>query len=181
VTARKTPQTPAGAAPWPAGTAAACPPAGAVTLAGDGTPVPSPASPDSVAGALEGGAPATDKNPAAGSVKIRAGAPGTTMTEAQLDSAIRRILRDLPSVLRYHTHDSRRSPSGFPDLVCVGPRGVLYRELKTAKGQLSLAQRTWLAALSAAGADVDVWRPDALLDGTVARELAALSGLAVAT
>ena len=58
------------------------------------------------------------------------------MSEAELEHAIRRILKDLPQIVWYHTRDSRRSPSGFPDLVCVGPAGILWRELKTAKGKL---------------------------------------------
>jgi hypothetical protein len=47
---------------------------------------------------------------------------------------------------------------GFPDLVLVRHR-VLYRELKADRGQLRPDQRTWLAALEAAGEDVAVWRP----------------------
>ena len=101
------------------------------------------------------------------------------MSEAQLDAAIRRILRDLPSLLWYHTHDSRRSPRGFPDLVAVGPQGVLFRELKTAKGKVSPAQEAWLEAMLAGGVDAGIWRPSDLLNGTIARELAALAGLGV--
>lgn len=61
----------------------------------------------------------------------------------------------------YHTFDSRRSEPGFPDLVLVHPRQgrVLFRELKTDTGQLSLHQVKWLQALKDAGADAEVWRP----------------------
>ena len=59
----------------------------------------------------------------------------------------------------YHTHDSRRSEPGFPDLVIVGRSGFIFRELKTQKGYLSEAQVLWLDKLTAAGADADVWRP----------------------
>ena len=90
---------------------------------------------------------------------------------------MRRILKDLPDVLWYHTHDSRRSPSGYPDLVCVGPGGVLYRELKTMRGRVTKAQDEWLCALTFAGADAQVWRPVDLLSGHIARELAAIAGL----
>lgn len=103
------------------------------------------------------------------------------MTEAELDSAIRRIIADLPSVMRYHTFDSRRSPSGFPDLVCCGPDGLLFRELKRETGRVSVAQEKWLAALKGAGQDAAVWRPSQLLSGEIARELAAISGLPVAS
>lgn len=49
--------------------------------------------------------------------------------------------------LRYHTHDSRHSPAGFPDLVLVRPPEILFVELKRQKGKLSDEQRTWLRAL----------------------------------
>lgn len=64
----------------------------------------------------------------------------------------------------YHTYDSRRSEAGFPDLVLVHPRRerVIFAELKSATGQLSVPQKAWLAALDEAGADVRVWRPDDL-------------------
>jgi hypothetical protein len=71
---------------------------------------------------------------------------------------------DLASYFRwswYHTHDSRRSPAGFPDLVLCRDR-VLFRELKTEQGQLTPAQKRWLEALRSAGADAAVWRPSDL-------------------
>jgi hypothetical protein len=68
------------------------------------------------------------------------------------------------------------SPSGFPDLVIAGHR-VVYRELKRQTENPTKAQREWIAALEAAGADVGVWRPSDWLSGKVQRELAALAGL----
>jgi VRR-NUC domain len=99
------------------------------------------------------------------------------MTESELDEHIRRIVADLPSVKRYHTFDSRKSPSGFPDLVLVGPRGVLFRELKRQAKKPTPAQAEWLAALCRAGADAAVWRPSDLLSERIGRELAAIAGL----
>lgn len=59
----------------------------------------------------------------------------------------------------YHTHDSRRSAAGFPDLVLVrGPR-LIFAELKTDTGKLSLDQQAWLLTLGGAGATARVWRP----------------------
>lgn len=58
----------------------------------------------------------------------------------------------------YHTHDSRRSNPGFPDLVLVRDR-VLFRELKTDKGRLTKEQEDWIAKLTKAGANAGVWRP----------------------
>ena len=81
------------------------------------------------------------------------------MSEAQLDALIEDARRTLGIRLSYHTHDSRRSPAGFPDRVYCGPGGVLFRELKTDTGKLTAAQEEWLEALHDAGMDVGVWRP----------------------
>lgn len=72
----------------------------------------------------------------------------------------------------YHTHDSRRSEPGFPDLVLVHARhGVLFRELKRASGRVSAAQKAWLAGLEAAGADAAVWWPEEFCSGLITGEL----------
>ena len=63
----------------------------------------------------------------------------------------------------YHTYDSRRSEPGFPDLVLVRDK-VLFRELKTEKGRLTVAQEAWGEILTAAGADYEVWRPGMIKD-----------------
>ena len=60
--------------------------------------------------------------------------------------------------LCYHTHYSRKSEKGFPDLVLVRDR-VIFAELKSAEGRLSEEQGEWVAALGRAGARVAVWRP----------------------
>ncbi len=60
----------------------------------------------------------------------------------------------------YHTHDSRRSEPGFPDIVAVRPPRIIYAELKTERGRLSADQRQWLSLLEGcAGVEVHVWRP----------------------
>lgn len=63
----------------------------------------------------------------------------------------------------YHTYDSRRSPSGFPDLVLVKPlQPVLFVELKSMKGRVTDGQWGWLQLLSTSnGARAEIWRPDA--------------------
>ncbi len=91
------------------------------------------------------------------------------MTETDLMAAVRTACRHL-RLLAYHTHDSRRSEPGFPDLVIVGRR-VIYRELKTQRGRLSRHQKEWLAALQEAGQDATVWRPSDWLAGEITREL----------
>lgn len=58
----------------------------------------------------------------------------------------------------YHTHDSRRSQPGFPDLTIVG-RDVEFWELKSPEGKLTPDQREWIDALLAAGCHAGVYRP----------------------
>jgi len=94
-----------------------------------------------------------------------------------LDAHVRKMIRDL-GLMAYHTKDSRRSAKGFPDWTIVGVR-VMFRELKTQRGKITTDQRDWLEALHTAGADTDVWRPEDLLSGRIARELAELAGLRV--
>jgi len=160
------------------------------TVAGNQAPVTvpdeTPASGPAVTGpSPAGGSLMAHGSPPAGSSRITAGPSladlrAATMTEDRgpdsLDAHVRRLVMDL-GLLRYHTHDARRSPKGFPDLVLCGPGGVLFRELKTQRGQVTAEQQQWLDALAAAGADVGVWRPEHLLSGQIARELAALAGL----
>jgi hypothetical protein len=61
----------------------------------------------------------------------------------------------------YHTHDSRHSAAGFPDVVAVHPvqRRVVWVECKTERGRLTDDQRAWAEALAAAGQEVYCWRP----------------------
>ena len=95
------------------------------------------------------------------------------MREKDLQQAVVGLARRA-GWLVYHTYDSRRSDPGWPDLVLVHPvrRRLLIRELKTMKGRVSPAQKTWLAALAAVGLDAAVWRPDQWHDRTIEKELA---------
>jgi hypothetical protein len=84
--------------------------------------------------------------------------PATHVTEKQFMAAVIEMAQML-GWLVYHTHESRRSEAGFPDLVCVRRDRVVFIELKTEKGRLSEDQERWLAALGLAGAEVRCWRP----------------------
>jgi len=92
------------------------------------------------------------------------------MSEDTLQTRIEQLAKEL-GWLRYHTYDSRRSAAGFPDLVMVRRGRIVWRELKSMKGRVSADQRKWLDALETANADVGIWRPIDLLDGTVQAEL----------
>ena len=59
----------------------------------------------------------------------------------------------------YHTHDSRRSAAGFPDLVLVKKQSLLFAELKTDTRDTTPEQQVWLEDLRAAGQEVHIWRP----------------------
>jgi hypothetical protein len=58
--------------------------------------------------------------------------------------------------------------SGFPDLVIAGAGGVLFRELKGAKGKLSASQQAWALTLGGAWG---LWRPADLHSGRVQAEI----------
>jgi hypothetical protein len=65
----------------------------------------------------------------------------------------------------YHTHDSRRSAAGFPDLVLIRPPRIIFAEVKTATGRLTRHQRRWLELLTECPAvEVYLWRPAARPD-----------------
>ena len=119
---------------------------------------------------------------AAGASPAGSHALAAAMSEADLLSNVTSGTRKRPGLCKwygltwYHTYNSKKSPSGFPDLVIAG-RTVMYRELKRQKENPTKAQREWIAALEAAGADVGVWRPEDWYSGRINRELAALAGL----
>ena len=58
------------------------------------------------------------------------------MTEREFMEAVRHLAR-MTGWRCYHTHDSRRSEPGFPDLVLVRGGKALFVELKTAHGRLT--------------------------------------------
>jgi len=87
------------------------------------------------------------------------------MTEKQLQYLVLELCGWL-RLLAYHTHDSRRSTAGFPDLVIAG-RAVLFAELKRDTGRLSPAQIIWGDRLIAVGAWYVVWKPADWQAGTI--------------
>lgn len=69
-------------------------------------------------------------------------------------------LARLTGWLCYHTHDSRRSAAGFPDLVLVRPPQIVFAELKSESGKLRPEQEAWLKALAGSeSVEAALWRP----------------------
>ena len=82
--------------------------------------------------------------------------PATADARAVLDSAISEKqfqanvvrLAKLHGWMVYHTHDSRHSEPGFPDLVLCRDGVLIFAELKRQTGRVSAAQREWMQHLS---------------------------------
>lgn len=82
-----------------------------------------------------------------------------TLTERQFQAMVLKLAAAF-GYRPYHTHDSRRSQPGFPDLVLVKQgRPVIFAELKTDRGQTRAEQDVWLELLRSTGARVFLWRP----------------------
>jgi hypothetical protein len=83
--------------------------------------------------------------------------------------AVVRLARE-QKYLVYHTWSSKRSPEGFPDLICARAGSPLLAiETKTDTGQVTPAQAAWLEALAGCtGVVAEVWKPSAL-DAILAR------------
>ncbi len=88
-----------------------------------------------------------------------------------LEAKVERELKAAGFHMVYHTYDSRRSTEGYPDIVALrGSRQVVI-ELKSQRGRFSVAQDMWLEAYRRVGAEVYVFKPIHLLDGTIAKAL----------
>ncbi len=60
----------------------------------------------------------------------------------------------------YHTHDSRRSVAGFPDLVLLRPPQKVVAELKVGKNRVTAEQNLWLNLFEECGVPAYVWTPN---------------------
>lgn len=89
--------------------------------------------------------------------------PGRKITETQFTQ----LVLDAAAWthwLGYHTHDSRRSEPGFPDVVLIRRGTILFAELKAEGKYLRPEQKIWRAVLEEAAAINDaveyhLWRP----------------------
>jgi hypothetical protein len=69
------------------------------------------------------------------------------------------------------------SQRGFPDLVIIGPGGVLWRELKVPPDDLRSEQRALGYTLQACWQNWAVWTPADLDNGRIEEELASIKRL----
>ena len=90
--------------------------------------------------------------------------PTVPQTEREFQAAVVELAR-LTGWAAYHTHDSRRSEAGYPDLTLAKGGAVIFAELKRdAKARVTPAQRAWLEALAPRGSigaqhAVFLWTP----------------------
>lgn len=82
------------------------------------------------------------------------------MTEADWQSLVVGVAR-LHGWMTWHTRDSRGSDPGWPDLVLARPATgeVIFVELKSERGKVTISQQGALDALAACGVETAVWRP----------------------
>ena len=90
-----------------------------------------------------------------------------------LDAHVRRLMKDL-GLDGYHTRNSKGSRKGFPDWEIWGSK-IIWRELKSERGTLSVDQRRVGTLIKLGGGDWAVWRPRDLVRGVVAAQLAAIA------
>jgi len=96
-------------------------------------------------------------------------------TEGVLQRQVEQLCGDL-KLWYHHVHDSRASSgAGWPDLVIIGPGGVIFRELKGPEGSMSPWQIYVLRSLARAGCDAGTWRPEDWVSGLIRDTLEALA------
>lgn len=83
----------------------------------------------------------------------------TAVTERDLTGYVRDVARAF-GWHRSHHWLSKHSPAGFPDEVLLRPPRLVFAELKSEKGKLSVEQRAWLDELGQVpGIEAYCWRP----------------------
>ena len=94
---------------------------------------------------------------------IESGQPAAPVREVQdFQPAVIKLAK-LCDWMVYHTHDSRRSEAGFPDLVLIpiAGTGMIAAELKVGDNATTAEQLAWLEAFGKVeGCEAVVWRPD---------------------
>jgi hypothetical protein len=110
------------------------------------------------------------------------------MTERELLARIA-LLADKKKLLYHHCLDSRQcmGRGGIPDLIIVGPKGLILAELKSDDGETDAEQDLWIWTLEQVSTLCShdcsqrgrrlwrIWTPTQLLDGTIASDLSQLA------
>lgn len=97
------------------------------------------------------------------------------MTEKDLQRQVILLCRTFGLVTFYEVDSRWQHLKGWPDLVIIGPRAILYRELKGPRGNLTKEQRKLGALILRAGGDWGVWRPADLYAGIIKDQLAMIA------
>ena len=92
------------------------------------------------------------------------------MAEAALQDAVIKLCK-LLGIWHYHAYQPKRDNAGWPDLVLIGRRGAIFRELKRDGQQPTAIQSEIGLRMQRAGLDWAVWRPVDLRAGAVMSEL----------
>ena len=81
------------------------------------------------------------------------------MTEKEFQLHVRQLAK-LGGWQFYHTWNSIHSAPGFPDNVMARTPRLIFAELKTELGKVTVAQQKWLDILATVpGVEVYLWRP----------------------
>ena len=91
------------------------------------------------------------------------------MNHAQLQAEIVGLALELG--LHCHHCPMLTSSPGFPDLVIIGDRGVLWRELKVPPDKATSEQRAFGYRLEASGQDWAIWTPKSWWSGRIQHQL----------
>jgi hypothetical protein len=90
------------------------------------------------------------------------------MSEAAFQVTVESMARAM-TLYAWHDRDSRRNNAGLPDLLLIGPNGLIYPELKTVKRRNRVTPEQAMVLRMVAHADPDervvrarVWTPEDL-------------------
>lgn len=91
---------------------------------------------------------------------IKVERPEIWCAEGEFQNAVNRLAAK-NGWLIYHTHNSKRSQPGFPDLVALKDGFLVFAELKRERNaKLTDAQALWLSELEEIDEiQVELWRP----------------------
>jgi len=93
------------------------------------------------------------------------------MREKELQGLVAKAAESF-GALHYHTFNSRRSPSGFPDSVIIKGTNLIFAELKRERRKPTPTQDIWLEALrNVRSIQVKVWRPSDWIDETIIKTI----------